>query len=129
MANFSADFDTDSVINDVNLLLDSVPLMNIDEQKPPSLPLTSSLIPPQSSKLELKILPDTLKYVFLGSNDTLPVIIASDLNADQEDQLIKILKEQKEAIGWTIADLKGISPSFVMHMIYLEDDAKTSREP
>src|SRR5436853_4969401 len=129
MANFSADFDTDSVINDVNLLLDSVPLMNIDEQKPPSLPLTSSLTPPQSSKLELKILPDTLKYVFLGSNDTFPLIIASDLNADQEDQLIKFLKEQKEAIGWTIADLKGISPSIVMHMIYLEDDAKTSREP
>jgi hypothetical protein len=76
----------------------------------------------------LKPLADKLKYAFLGSNDTLPVIIAFDLQEDQESELISVLKEHKEAIGWTLADLKGIDPSICMHRIHLEDDAKPSRE-
>jgi hypothetical protein len=67
----------------------------------------------------LKPLPDKLKYAFLGTNDTLPIIIASDLQKDQEDNLLEVLKEHKEAIGWTIADLKGIDPSICMHRIHL----------
>jgi hypothetical protein len=69
-----------------------------------------------------------LKYAFLGSNDTLLVIIASDLQDDQETSLLEVLKEHKEAIGWTVGDLKGIDPSFCMHRIHLEDNAKPSRE-
>ena len=63
--------------------------------------------------LELKPLPASLKYVFLGPNETFPVIIASDLIEDQENKLLKVLKEHKEAIGWTLGDIKGISPSIV----------------
>lgn len=37
-----------------------------------------------------------------------------------------MLREFKSAIGWTIADIKGISPSFCMHKILLEDDSKPS---
>ena len=81
--------------------------------------------PPQ---LELKPLPESLKYVFLGSKKTLPVIIASNLTTEQENQLVNILKTYKEAIGWTVADLKGISPSICMHHIYTEDNAKPTRE-
>ena len=40
-----------------------------------------------------------------------------------------MLQEHKEAIGWSIADIKGISPSMVMHRIHLEENAKTSHEP
>ena len=43
--------------------------------------------------------------------------------------MLDVLEEHKEAIGWTIADIKGISPSVVMHQIHLEENAKTSREP
>ena len=50
-------------------------------------------------KLELKPLPDTLKYAFLGSSETLPVIIASDLDDLRECQLISVHQEHKEAIG------------------------------
>ena len=125
MASFNADFDIDSIISDVNSLLDSVPLMNIDDVKPIETPLTIS---EPSAKLDLKILPDTLKYVFLGTNDTFPVIIASDLTAEQEHKIIALLKEHKEAIGWTLSDIKGISPSTVMHRIHLEENAKTSRQ-
>jgi len=43
--------------------------------------------------------------------------------------LLDVLREHKEAIGWTIEDIKGISPSVVMHKIHLEEDTKPSREP
>ncbi|XP_012448660.1 uncharacterized protein LOC105771814 [Gossypium raimondii] len=49
--------------------------------------------------LELKALPDHLKYVFLGEKDTLP----------------------------TIADIKGLSPSTCMHIISIEDNTKPKR--
>ena len=60
--------------------------------------LPSSISPP---KLELKPLPENLKYAYLGDNKTLPVIISSALTLDQEEKLIKVLREHSEAIGWT----------------------------
>jgi hypothetical protein len=57
------------------------------------------------------------------------VIIASDLHVAQDEKLLDVLREHKEAIGWTIEDIKGISPSVVMHKIHLEEDTKPSREP
>ena len=40
-----------------------------------------------------------------------------------------ILKENKQAIGWEITDLKGISPAVCTHHIYLEEEAKSVRQP
>ena len=54
---------------------------------------------PDPPKKELKPLPDSLKYKFLGPADSLPVIIASDLVDDQEKKLLDVLRENKEAIG------------------------------
>ena len=39
-----------------------------------------------------------------------------------------MLQEHKAAIGWTIADIKGISPAICMHHILLEEGMKPSRE-
>ncbi|KAL4348058.1 hypothetical protein GQ457_17G008860 [Hibiscus cannabinus] len=78
----------------------------------------------QPPKLELKQLPEQLKYAYLGNNETLPVIISSKLQADQEERLIATLRQHKEALGWTIADIKGISPTICMHKILLEDNHK-----
>ena len=78
--------------------------------------------------LELKPFPDSLKYAFLGPNKSLPVIIASDLDGDQETKLIALLRENKEALGWTLGDIKGISPSIVQHRIHLEDNTKPYRD-
>ncbi|KAL4376993.1 hypothetical protein GQ457_02G029400 [Hibiscus cannabinus] len=44
--------------------------------------------------------------------------------ADQEEKLIATLRQHKEALGWTIADIKGISPTICMHKILLDDDHK-----
>ncbi|CAN6720964.1 unnamed protein product [Malus baccata var. baccata] len=92
--------------------------------------LANKLLPSivQPPTLELKPLPSHLKYVFLGEDQTLPVIISSSLTAQEEDKLIRVLKEHKSAIGWTLADIKGISPTTCMHRILLEEGAKPSRE-
>ncbi|XP_057500991.1 uncharacterized protein LOC130785012 [Actinidia eriantha] len=128
-------YDIDHSIEEVNALLgettpfiDRHPWYAKFELLPPlaeSPALPSIESPPQ---LELKPLPVTLKYSYLGPNETLPVIIASDLNAQQEGQLIDVLREYKNAIGWSVADLKGIDPSVCMHRIHLEESSKPSRE-
>ncbi|XP_074270755.1 uncharacterized protein LOC141594650 [Silene latifolia] len=79
--------------------------------------------------VELKPLPSHLKYAFPGNEETLPVIISSKLTKEQEEALIRVLKQHKEAIGWTMADIKGISPTLCMHRILLEDEAKPVRQP
>ena len=37
---------------------------------------------------------------------------------------MKILKKHRAAIGYTLDDLKGISPTLCQHKINLEEDAK-----
>ncbi|XP_058217351.1 uncharacterized protein LOC131328421 [Rhododendron vialii] len=88
--------------------------------------LPSSVEPP---KLDLKPLPDTLKYAYLGDNETFPVVISSTLENHQDLKLLALLRQHKKAIGWTIADIQGISPSLCTHHIYLEDNVKPSRQP
>ncbi|CAM9000226.1 unnamed protein product [Rhodiola kirilowii] len=75
-------------------------------------------------EVELKPLPEHLKYAFLGDNGTLPVIIKNGLETDQERRLIEVLRRHKIAIGWTLGDLRGISPAVCMHRILLEDGAR-----
>ncbi|KAL5563618.1 hypothetical protein UlMin_033365 [Ulmus minor] len=82
----------------------------------------------ESPALELKPLPSHLRYAYLGALSTLPVIISALLTKEQEIQLLEVLKKFKKAIGWTLADIKGISPSFCMHKILLEDNEKGSIE-
>ena len=88
--------------------------------------MPSSEEPPQ---LKLKPLPNGLKYAFLGPGETFPIVISSALNEEQEGKLLNVLRDHKSALGWTIVDIKGISPLICTHKIYLEDDCKTSREP
>ncbi|XP_062118687.1 uncharacterized protein LOC133832343 [Humulus lupulus] len=92
-----------------------------------------NLKPPKPSiqeppKLELKPLPSHLKYAYLGDNETLPVIILALLGAGAESLLLEVLKKHKRAIGWTMADIKGISPTFCMHKILLEAGCSNSIE-
>ncbi|KAI5323720.1 hypothetical protein L3X38_032792 [Prunus dulcis] len=78
----------------------------------------------QPPKLELKPLPKHLKYAYLGAAEMLPVIIAADLTPTEEDKLLRVLRKYQDALGWTIADIKGISPALCMHRILMEDDVK-----
>ncbi|KAM6594465.1 hypothetical protein CsatA_002168 [Cannabis sativa] len=93
----------------------------------------SNFKPPKPSiqeppKLELKPLPSHLKYAYLGENETLPIIISACLEAEAEGLLLEVLKKHKRAIGWTMADIKGISPAICTHKIILEAGCSNSIE-
>ena len=81
-----------------------------------------------SEGLILKELPSHLKYAFLEPEKGKPIIISTELTENEEQRLLQILRKHKEAIAWSIEDLKGISLSICMHKILLNDDAKTSIE-
>ena len=82
----------------------------------------------QPPKLEQKPLPSHLKYAYLGVESTLPVIISASLNVLEEEKLLRVLRDHKQALGWSLANLKGIRPSMCMHRILLEDGHKPSVE-
>ena len=42
---------------------------------------------------------------------------------------MSILRKHREAIGWTMNDIKGISPAIVQHRIHLNNDATLKRDP
>ncbi|KAK8600231.1 hypothetical protein V6N12_050087 [Hibiscus sabdariffa] len=82
----------------------------------------------EAPKLELKQLPEHLMYAFLGENETLHVIVSNKLTKAEENDLVIVLRAHKEAIGWTLADIKGLSPSTSMHKINTEEGVRPSRE-
>ncbi|XP_021865862.2 uncharacterized protein [Spinacia oleracea] len=90
-------------------------------------PLVSVETTKEVSKLELKPLPSTLKYAYL--DDASPVIVNAKLNDEEISKLLNVLRKHKKAIGYSIGDLKGISPDFRMHRIVLEEGHKPSIEP
>ncbi|KAH9735065.1 hypothetical protein KPL71_017621 [Citrus sinensis] len=133
LTHFGLDFDIDRSVDEVNTLLDSAPYMDTNKWKSrveQLAPSEKKLIPSSESppKLELKPLPNTLEYVFLGEESTLAVIISSSLNDEQKGKLLDVLKEHKGALGCTIADIKGINPVDCMHYIHLDENAKPTRE-
>ena len=60
--------------------------------------------------------------------DTLLVIIASDLNVHQLENLVEVLRRFKRAIGWTIEDIIGIPLGICSSKIQLIPDSKPSIE-
>jgi hypothetical protein len=93
-------------------------------------PNITTLVPSivQAPVLKLKLLLAHLKYAYLGDGQALPVIIASELSLGEEEKLLRVLRDHKIALGWTIADIKGISPAKCMLRILLEDEAKPTRD-
>ncbi|GKF77551.1 hypothetical protein Tco_0230021, partial [Tanacetum coccineum] len=74
--------------------------------------------------LELKPLPDNLEYVFLEEPSFLPVIISSQLYAQNKSKLVSVLKKHKEGFALKTTDIPGICLSFCKHKIQLLDDKK-----
>ena len=73
---------------------------------------------------ELKPLPDTLKYAYLDEKKIYPVIISANLSEQEEEELLKTLKKHCAAIGYTLDDLKGISPTLCQRKIKWEKHAR-----
>ena len=98
------------------------------ESLPCNVSCVSILKEESAPKVELKTLPPSLRYVFLGSNSTFPIIVNAELNDEQVDKLLRRIRPHRKIIGYTIDDLKGISPSMCMHRIHMEEGFKPSIE-
>jgi hypothetical protein len=79
---------------------------------------------PQVPEVDLKPLPKGLRYEFLGTDNTYPVIVGIELCPEENDMLLNLLKKHKKVIGYSINDLKGLSPAFCTHRIPMEDKCK-----
>ncbi|XP_015939816.1 uncharacterized protein LOC107465350 [Arachis duranensis] len=79
-----------------------------DTLPPPVIP--DDQVPSHELKIKLKPLLPHLKYAYLEDNQWLPVIIAKELTFQQEERLLTVLRRNKKAIRWSLADIVGISP-------------------
>ena len=77
---------------------------------------------------ELKPLPNNLKYACLDEKKIYPVIISANLSEKEEEKLLKTLKKHRAAIGYTLDDLKGISPILWQQKIKLDEGSKPVRD-
>nr|GEU90350.1 reverse transcriptase domain-containing protein [Tanacetum cinerariifolium] len=124
------DMERDILILEALLNRDSLPPLQNQKYYFPEVHKDFKVIEPKENKssndeppeVELKDLPPHLEYAFLGDNNKWPVIIAKDLSVDEKSALIKVLKSQKQAIGWKLTDIKGIDPEFCSYKILLEED-------
>ena len=57
------------------------------------------------------------------------MIISNSLTKWQEEKLIRVLRDNKSVIGWTLVDIKGMSPTICTHKIALEPDITPKTEP
>jgi hypothetical protein len=78
----------------------------------------------ETSPVELKQLPLGLQYIFLNGDHETLVIISNKLSNDETQRLVAALKKYRSVIGYSLKDLKGISPSLCTHHIPMEQDHK-----
>ena len=95
-SNKQLEYDT----SNINLLFDSCQTLQSDDGKPKfeELRIIEKTEQQEAPKLELKPLPEGLKYAYLGKAQTYPVVISSTLSSDQEGKLLSVLKKYKNAI-------------------------------
>ena len=55
----------------------------------------------QPPKMEQKPLPSNLNYAYLGIASTLPVNISASLTELEEEKLMRVLRDHKNALGWS----------------------------
>ena len=77
----------------------------------------------------LKPLPSGLKYAFLNNDRESPVIISDKLSKDETLWLLTILEKHRSAFGYSLEDLKGISPALCTHRIPIDPAYTPSRVP
>jgi len=105
-----------------DLSLDEIINSTVEWASSPSsfYPETTSLTPPSIESfpsLELKTLPKHLKYAYIGEQETLSVIVASDLTDGLEENFVTIFRKHRKAISWTITNIKGLSPAIVQYRV------------
>ena len=74
--------------------------------------------------------PENAKKIDLAEEgeDPRPAYIANDLLPEEEELLIKTLKEYKDVFAWSYRDLKGVAPDICQHNIPMKEDARPSKQ-
>jgi len=103
--------------------------LSANESGEPIIPTSDDWSELKAPKVDLKPLPKGLRYAFLGPNSTYPVIINAELNDDEVNLLLSELRKYRRVIGYSLSDIKGISPSLCNHRIHLENKSYFSIEP
>ena len=84
---------------------------------------------PPRPPIELKPLPSGLKYAFLDHDPETLVIISDKLSKAETYRLLTVLEKHRSIFGYSLQDLKGISPTLCTHRIPIEPDSIPYREP
>jgi hypothetical protein len=84
---------------------------------------------PPKPPIELKPLPASLRYAFLGNDPDSLMIISDKLTQEQTLRLLAVLERHRSAFGYSLQDLKGISPALCTHRIPTDLNIPPSREP
>jgi len=79
--------------------------------------------------IKLKPLPAGLHYAFLNGDFETPVIISKKLSDEETAKLITVLEKHRLVFGYSLQDLKGISPTLYTHRIPIDPSSTSSREP
>jgi hypothetical protein len=87
------------------------------------------LLEPPKPPIELKPLPSGLKYAFLNNDQDSPIIISDKLSEEESLRLIIVLEKHRAAFGYSLYDLKGISPDLCTHRIPTDPEITPSIEP
>jgi hypothetical protein len=85
-------------------------------------PDTLGVLPPpkEDPSFELKPFPDDMKYTYLDEKNIYHVILNANLLGEEETKLLEVLRAHRPTIGYSLDDLKGISPALCIHKINLE---------
>ncbi|XP_070002753.1 uncharacterized protein [Nicotiana sylvestris] len=89
---------------------------------------------PRATSMRLQMADKTMKRSLGIVDDVLVRVDKFILPADfmildcEVDATLAVLQKWRKAIGWTLADIRGICPAFYMHKIILEDNANPSLE-
>ena len=78
--------------------------------------------------VELKPLPASLRYAFLNGNKETTIITSDKLSDEETSKLIAILEKHRSVFGYSLHDLKGISPTLCTHGIPIDPLSTPSRE-
>jgi len=84
---------------------------------------------PSPPPVELKTLPEGLRYAFLHGDKNTPVIISNKLFEDETSRLIAILEKRRSVFGYSMQHIKGVSPTLCTHRIPIDPASTPTREP
>ncbi|MDM1593495.1 hypothetical protein [Escherichia coli] len=74
--------------------------------------------------------PTEVKEINLAKpgEDPKPVYVGKDLSRQEESELIALLREYEDCLGWKYSDMKGVPPEVVKHTIPITDGARPVRQ-